>query len=701
MLLKNTIKVLGMVLLLLSAVTFNACDDDDKGEGKNVALQSFGPSPALRGGDLRFIGQNLNKVTKITLPGNVEVSSFEQQSPSLIVIKIPEATAVSGKIILHSPDGDIESKSLLGISEPIAITSISPNPVRPGETVTITGTYLNLVESVIFSNKKTVEDFESQSNTTIELIVPIDAQTGPYVLSNGKEVPILVESDTDLGVIAPAITSLAPLSIRAGSELTITGTNLDLVEDVTFGGNVRVADFVSQSATEIVIQVAEDAKDGAITVRPASQIEITSASSLTLVIPQITSITPNPAKNGQNVTVTGTNLDLISGVEFGGEKMGTIQGGGTATSISVGVPIDAIEGIVKFNTKADKSVSSASALTLVKPVISSFSPASVNTASDPSITITGTNLDLVSEVVFGGGFTATVEPSSATSLTLPVVPGSVTGKITLKTKNGTSVESGSNLTIVPNVPNIPSLPEVITIGRYVTITGTNLTVPGQIILPNDVVVTQIGAKTATSIEFFVPLTVTAGVGRIKFVTNKNEIYLSPETAFKFAGVDPILDPGLMINDFSVVNGHDLGWDNWGGALELLSSSPGPGIEDNGNFIHGTNTLNGWSWLWGCNHAQLSKPSVSKANHVFKMDVYLTKAPPAGAVFKFRFSGTEVDLGNLGAKTTASWVTLTFDLSSFGALPATIPADGEWGLIYNGPDYDMRGFYADNFRFEEK
>jgi hypothetical protein len=65
MLFKNTIKALGMLaLVLFTAVTFNACDDDDEGQAKDVVLQSFGPSPALRGGDIKFIGQNLNKVLK-------------------------------------------------------------------------------------------------------------------------------------------------------------------------------------------------------------------------------------------------------------------------------------------------------------------------------------------------------------------------------------------------------------------------------------------------------------------------------------------------------------------------------------------------------------------------------------------------------------------------------------------------------------
>lgn len=698
---KNLLKTIRVVsLLMVAAVVINACNDDDE-KKSGVVVESFGPSPALRGGELKFIGQNLNRVSAIQLPGGVEVKTFKTQEPNLIVIDVPIETALRGKVTMVTPDGNITTKTELGISEPITVINISPSPIRPGEVLTITGTYLNLIEEIVFASKKSTDEFESQSKEKIEVIVPADAMTGKLILSNGAEEPILIESP-ELIVALPAATALSPATVKAGAELTITGINLDLVQDITFVGNSRLSTFVSQSATEIVIEVPEDAQDGAITMRPASLVEVSSATSIAMLLPTISEVTPDPAKNNGTVTVTGTDLDLISNVEFGGGKAGSIESGGSATSIVVKVPADAVDGVVKFTTKAQKSVNSPDALALVKPTITSISPTSVNTIDNPSVTINGTNLDLVNKVIFGGGWAAEVKPASSTSFTVNVVPGSVTGKITLVTTNATEVVSGSTLTIVPNIPNIATMPASATIGQYLTITGTNLNVPSQVILPGNIVATQFGSKTSTVLEIFIPSTVTPGSGSIQFVTNKNEIYNSPQTNFKFAGVEPIVDPALVIYDFTPgTDGHGLGWDNWGGALEILNSNPGPGIESNGNFIHGTKTLNSWTWLWGCNHSQLVKPSVTKADHVFKFDVYLTTAPPAGGSFLFRFAGTEVNLGNLGAKTTASWVTVTFDLSSFGSLPGSIPGDGEWGLIYNGPSYDMTGFYADNFRYEAK
>ena len=38
-----------------------------------------------------------------------------------------------------------------------------------------------------------------------------------------------------------------------------------------------------------------------------------------MVVPTINNLAPNPVKNGQTLTVTGLDLDLITGVTFGGD----------------------------------------------------------------------------------------------------------------------------------------------------------------------------------------------------------------------------------------------------------------------------------------------------------------------------------------------------------------------------------------------
>ena len=90
---KNINRTLIALFLGLLAVgfVFNACKKDDD-TSDQIQLFSFGPSPVLRGGELKFIGTNLDQVTAIVLSNNVQVTSFKSKTPELIVLTVPQET---------------------------------------------------------------------------------------------------------------------------------------------------------------------------------------------------------------------------------------------------------------------------------------------------------------------------------------------------------------------------------------------------------------------------------------------------------------------------------------------------------------------------------------------------------------------------------------------------------------------------------
>ncbi len=667
-----------LTIRLLALIIFvSACNSDDDGN-ITTTLDSFGPSPALRGGELRFIGNNLDQVTAIILPGDVEVTEFVSKTKEEIVIVIPHETAIEGKVILKTPTEDIETRSELGISEPIAITAIAPTSVLPGGELTITGTYLNLITEVIFETSKSVTEFESQSETEIVLLVPEDARTGIVVLSNGEEIPILVKSESPLTVIAPSITAMNPLNIKAGAVLTITGANLDLTKSVTFAGGASVTTFESQTETEITVTVPANAQDGKIVLRPLSNVEVTSSASITMVVPTITGMTPNPAKTGSNVVITGTNLDLVNKVVFGGNKTGTIETGGTATQITVEVPADATEDKVTVSTASNKSVSSSNVLTLVKPVITNFTPATVQTVNSPSITITGTDLDIVSKIIFEGGWEATVTGATATQIVIAVVPGSVTGPFTLVATNGDEIVSSTSLTITPNVPNITGMPTDAYIGTLLSITGTNMNVAHDVIFPGNVKATIFGTKSSTLLEVVVPDGATLGNGVIKFVTTKNEIYESPQTNIKRLGVEAVQNQSLVFFNF-----NGTGKDSWWGAVSLVNDA---NSIDGSSYGRINNTYNGWTdlfWRNSKNNFPADAIGTDVASYVMKFDIKVL-APITGGNIKFRLEGSEGDFwfmlgpaGPSGANVpvTGGWTTMTVPISAF---------KDNWGWGTNSP-----------------
>ncbi|MFL5741539.1 MAG: IPT/TIG domain-containing protein [Flavisolibacter sp.] len=311
--------LLGCTILTLAFLFSCTKKDGDPYAGK-VVLNSFGPTGAKHGDTIRFIGANLNKVTAIQFTGTnavVDQKQFKSQTSSEIKLIVPDA-AEKGYVTLRTPDGDLVTKTQFNLDVLTTVTSLTKQ-ARPGDNVTITGTYLNWVDRVTFNNNKTVRNFSNQSMTQLVVKVPDDAQTGTLVLHyTGTDSADLETKDT-LNVTLPVITTLSPNPVKHKTNLTITGTNLDLAKQVLFAGvSTPVTSFVSQTATQLVVVVPSGTQKGKVTLAAASGVKTVSTADLDVLLPAITAMAPNPIDPGTNLTITGTNLDLVTNVSFVG-----------------------------------------------------------------------------------------------------------------------------------------------------------------------------------------------------------------------------------------------------------------------------------------------------------------------------------------------------------------------------------------------
>ena len=685
--------------ILAGSLFFSACEQEE--EMTNPVLKVFGPSPALRGGQLEFIGLNLDQVTSVVLQNNIEVTEITVVTPEKIVITIPQ-NALPGLVTLKSPKGDIKTITPLTFSEPISVLTVSPATVKAGDKLTITGDYLYLIAEVIFNDNIVVDsaDFISQSRKIIELPVPIEAQSGKIILSNGAEIPIQVYSDNVINVTLPVITGISQNPVRPGASLTISGTDFNLVKSLIFAENLKIENLTfNEAKTTITVTVPQDVKQDYFKLVCYSGVEVISDVRLLIVNPEIKDISPNPVKNGKSLTITGTNLDLATKVVFGGNKEGVMTSQ-SASSILVQVPVDATEGVVTLNTRSGVNSVSEN-LGFVKPAISSITPLTLMAGNE--ITITGTNLDLVKKVLFNDGLSVNIENTNESTLTVATPTAAVTGTITLVASNGDQIVSSESLTLeAANKPVVATMTSPVKPGQLLTITGTKLHLVESVIFQNGIKATSFGSRTATLLEVYVPEGVKFGKVTVTLKTYDGGEVSTPE--FTISGTDPITANTKMIMDFNIrstSDWHAVDWDNWGGSYDAAKS------KENGYITLVARP--GW-WVIGCNHPDPNGgwPSVNPANYVFKVDIK-TEAPiklTGGYEFIFKIGGENisslliVENGYI-ATPGNEWATLTIPIE--GVLSSPTKTGSEFGIVLNWSDagIDFTGLSFDNMRFDPK
>ncbi len=471
--------VLMMCLMLVTSIAFTSCDDGtdiDTNQFKGgVHLNAFGPCPVLRGGELRFIGSGLDKINSITLPGAGEITDIQVVSPGEIRIVVPQ-NAEPGLVVLNHAGGKITTLTELTFLEPIEITGIAPNPVKPGQELTITGDYLNLMKEVCFpfdemgdSVNVYAEDFVEHTRTTIKVVVPAEARGGVLKLSTAEEVPnVMPFEEEELVVVLPAPEAVLDLTdAKPGQEVTVKGTDLDLVTKMQIDaftpeaqaeGRANDADDIEfaydAEKSTITFNLPENAHDGVIVFVTASGVKVACAN-IGMVIPtEVKAVPADGLRGGDVITISGVNMDQVTDVVFPNVEKAVEPSSVSATEVKVVMPADAQSGDITLNLKSGKTVTVA--IATAKPENIAYNPAPAPAGNE--LTVTGRNLDLVKTVVFTDGVNVEVKDPTATELKVTVPLTAASGMVKFVMTNGESVE-GPELTVeLPSIAYISQMP---------------------------------------------------------------------------------------------------------------------------------------------------------------------------------------------------------------------------------------------------
>ena len=468
---KKIYNVFTLLVVALMGLSLAACSNDNldtnqyKGE---VSLNVYGPSPVMRGGTLRFLGSNLDQVREVIIPDGISITNIEVKQagvPSEIRVTVPKDGPVPGKVVLvTNTDLIITTKTDLKYTESIVITSF-PLAAMPGDVIKIEGDYLNLVQSLAFADNVLVsmEDFKSHSRYAIEVEVPEEAKTGKLALYTADLTVVdknsvdyqIIETESAIEIGVPTIhklkgrneaEALGNITAKAGETITITGTYLQLTDDITIGG-ISADDLkITNDDTDITFTLPAEAPDGDILLVCKSGIEVP-VGTLTTVKPTNCVATPNPVKAGQALQIDGKDMDLVTDVVFADSKGEyTIANNqniiNTKEAYAVTVPETATEGNLKLAMANGAQIDVP--FTLVKPTVTGYNSTSVSAGG--TVTINGTNLDLVKKVQFGESDVVNVE-GTADAITLTVPMNATSGAPVLTLANGTTVANVPEITI--------------------------------------------------------------------------------------------------------------------------------------------------------------------------------------------------------------------------------------------------------------
>lgn len=251
-----------------------------------VILRSFSPAEGLVGSTVTIDGEGLDLVDSVLF--GTQSATPVQRNVNRLTLVVPVG-ASSGQLSLVKFDaGTVISSSNFTVIPKIIFIDLQPSAGRAGLSITINGQNFAEVAAVTV-NARTMS-LLSRSATALSFAMPAG---GGVVLLKGVR-----QADVDAGVLTElpsgvSVTGYSPTSGHVGSQINISGMNLDKVSSASVGG--VAASILSRTSGAIVLQVPNGGNGAIVLVAEGANLNVGNFT-----------LTTDPSK----ATVTITRVEL-------------------------------------------------------------------------------------------------------------------------------------------------------------------------------------------------------------------------------------------------------------------------------------------------------------------------------------------------------------------------------------------------------
>ena len=369
---------------------------------EGIVLESFEPSDAMPGDVVTIKGDYLYNVQQVVLNNGVYVTGDQITEKNRRELKfIVPSNAVTGPVTIgdvnenDNPDGlipnNIPSQDVLTIGDP-TVNSASRGALKAGAEVTVTGKYLDMIESANFGGVN-VDCILAEDAKSVTVTVPDTAVDGELVLVSfaGKQ----FKAGAYTTVVPTGVAIAADTRYKAGLDAVVTGKDLDLVTGADLAGTAL--DY-AYADSKISFTIPAAAVDGVVTLTLANG-KTVKTQAITLVKPVITEVTPLELYAGdENVTVKGEDLDLVTGATLGGRAAEFEYADG---AVIVKTELTSVSGKIVLTLDNGVAVESADAVTVKyhSKVIVTEMPAMQHIGQE--VVLKGANFSLVENIFIG------------------------------------------------------------------------------------------------------------------------------------------------------------------------------------------------------------------------------------------------------------------------------------------------------------